>query len=72
MAKLTKEARGKIPSSNFALPGRRFPIEDAKHARAAIMLSNKGTTPEEAAEVRRKAKAKLGGGLAGAMSKMRG
>jgi hypothetical protein len=36
MAKLTKSARSKIPSSEFAGPGRSFPIENASHARAAI------------------------------------
>lgn len=36
MAKLTTKARNRIPSSAFALPGKRaYPIEDKAHARAA-------------------------------------
>ena len=41
MAKLTKNARAKIPTSKFAGPGRSFPVEDKSHARAALMLINK-------------------------------
>ncbi len=32
MAKLTAKARKKIPSSEFAGPGRSYPIEDKAHA----------------------------------------
>lgn len=39
MAKLTAKARLKIPSKDFAGPGRSFPIEDKAHARAAIRLA---------------------------------
>jgi hypothetical protein len=39
MAKLSSKARGKIPSKEFAGPGRSFPIEDKAHARAAIRLA---------------------------------
>lgn len=62
--KLTKKARAKIPASEFAGPGRSFPIEDKAHARAAIMLS--GNAPDPAA-VRQKARAvlKRGKGLLG-------
>ena len=35
MAKLTKSQRDKLPDSAFALPGRRYPIPDADHARNA-------------------------------------
>ena len=64
MAKLTQKARAKIPSSQFAGPGRSFPIPDAAHARAAIMLSKFAPDP---AAVKAKAEAKLkkGKGLLG-------
>jgi hypothetical protein len=64
MAKLTAKARKQIPASQFAGPGRSFPIEDKAHARAAIMLS--GNAPDPAA-VRQKARAvlKRGKGLLG-------
>jgi hypothetical protein len=35
MAKLTTKERKKLPSSDFALSGRRYPIEDKAHARDA-------------------------------------
>ena len=35
MAKLTTQARKKLSSSEFALPGGRYPIEDKAHARDA-------------------------------------
>ena len=35
MAKLTTQARKKLSSDQFALPGGRYPIEDKAHARDA-------------------------------------
>ncbi len=35
MSKLSTAARKKLPSSDFALSGRRFPVEDKAHARDA-------------------------------------
>lgn len=35
MSKLTAEARKKLPKSDFALPGGRYPVEDKAHARDA-------------------------------------
>ena len=45
MAKLTAKARKKIPTSKFAGPNRSFPVNDKKHARAAIMLSKYAKNP---------------------------
>ena len=39
MAKLSKPARAKLPSSDFAGPKRSFPVEDKAHARAAERLA---------------------------------
>jgi len=48
MAKLTAATRKEIPTSKFALPGRRYPIEDANHRRAALsMVSRYGTSSEK-------------------------
>jgi hypothetical protein len=71
MAKLTKKARSAIPTSEFAGPGRSFPIEDAKHAKAAIMLSGHAANP---AAIVRKARAKLASlkGHGGAKKRGRG
>jgi len=35
MGTLTTARRKKLPSSEFALPGRRYPVEDKAHARDA-------------------------------------
>jgi len=54
MAKLTAKGRKQIKSANFALPGRRYPIEDKAHARNALARVSQYGTPEEKATVRRK------------------
>lgn len=61
MAKLTTKQRKAIPSKDFALPEqRKFPIEDASHARNALSrASAQGGSVE--AEVRRKVHAKYPG-----------
>jgi hypothetical protein len=41
MARLTARARAKIPSKQFAGPGRSFPINDPTHARLAIPMAKK-------------------------------
>jgi hypothetical protein len=53
MAKvLTQQGRDKIKATNFALPGRRYPIHDMAHARAALSRVAQHGTPEEQAKVR--------------------
>ncbi len=54
MAKLTTATRKKIPTSEFALPGRRYPIEDEAHARNALARVSQDGTPAEKTTVRRK------------------
>lgn len=54
MAKLTAAARKKIPTSSFALPGRRYPIEDRSHAQNALARVSQFGTPSEKAAVRAK------------------
>jgi hypothetical protein len=50
MAKLTAAARKKIPAKSFALPGRRYPIEDKSHAQNALSrVSQFGSTSEKSA-----------------------
>lgn len=63
--KLTAEERDALPDSAFALPGRRYPIPDASHARAALSraseMYNRGDlTEEELTIIQRKAHAMLG------------
>ena len=60
---LTAKERRKLPSSDFALPGRgkgpegkgsgSYPINDENHARAALSRVSANGTPEEKAAVRR-------------------
>ncbi|HXN49964.1 MAG TPA: hypothetical protein VN893_25155 [Bryobacteraceae bacterium] len=59
MTKLTTAARNKIPDGGFALPGRRYPIEDEVHARDALSRISQGGTPAEKAIVRGKVLARF-------------
>lgn len=64
MAKLTASDRKQIPSSQFAGPGRSFPINDPTHARMAISgatrSENAGNISQSTAEnIKAKARTKL-------------
>lgn len=64
MSKLTTEARKKLPKSDFALPGGRYPVEDKAHARDAKARASQGynagrLTSAEKAKVDQKADAVL-------------
>ena len=49
MAKLTARGRAKLRSTQFALPGRRYPIHDLAHARNALArVAQYGTRSEQA------------------------
>jgi hypothetical protein len=52
MAKLTTAGRKRIKKSSFALPGRRYPIHDASHARNALARVSQHGTPSEKNRVR--------------------
>jgi hypothetical protein len=65
MAKLTTQARKKLPSSDFALPGGRYPVEDKAHARDAKARASQAVnaghlSAADKAKVDRKADAVLG------------
>lgn len=49
---LDAEARSKIAPHNFALPGGRYPIHDANHARNALARVSQYGTPEEKKKVK--------------------
>ena len=59
MAKLTAARRKKIPTKDFAGPGRSYPIEDASHARNALSRVSANGTSGEKSEVRAKVHAKF-------------
>ena len=54
MAKLTVATRKKIPTNEFALTGRRYPVEDEAHARNALARVSQVGTHAEKATVRLK------------------
>lgn len=61
MAKLTAAKRNKLATGSFALPGRRFPINDPNHARNALARAAQHASPAEQATIRRKVHAKFPG-----------
>lgn len=61
MTKLTTERRDAIPSGDFGLPGRRYPLNDANHARNALSRAAQNASPAEQAEIRAKVHAKYPG-----------
>ncbi|GAA4474689.1 hypothetical protein [Gluconacetobacter asukensis] len=65
MSRLTEEERNALPDEAFALPGRRYPIHDAAHARDALtrasaMLHEGHLSQTEYETVVRRARAVLG------------
>jgi hypothetical protein len=65
MAVLSSGARAALPSSSFALPGHRFPIEDKTHAMQAIRLAPRSEaagnlTPAQDATIHAKVRARYG------------
>ena len=58
---LTAASRAKIKAKNFALPGRRYPIENAAHARNALARVSQHGSPAEKAAVRSKVHKKFPG-----------
>jgi hypothetical protein len=51
VAKLTSSARNALSGSSFALPGRRYPIQDRSHAANAKARVSQFGTPSEKARV---------------------
>jgi hypothetical protein len=58
MARLTSRGRKRMKAKQFALPGKRFPIPDASHARNALARAA-NLPPAERQKVRRKVKARF-------------
>ena len=71
MARLTTKGRNKLPSKDFALPGRgagpkgkgagSYPIPNASHARNALARVSQHGTPGEKATVKRAVEKKFPG-----------
>jgi hypothetical protein len=58
MARLSKQARANLPADKFAGKDRSFPVNDRKHARAALIDIN-SAPPGERGRIRRMADAEL-------------
>jgi hypothetical protein len=52
MAKLKAKTRNALPGKDFALAGRRYPINDPNHARNALARVSGNGSPAEKAKVR--------------------
>lgn len=52
--RLTAEHRSKLPSADFALSGRRYPVNDISHARNALARVAQHGSAEEKVKVRSK------------------
>ena len=70
MAKLTTAERKSMPQGEYALSGKRFPIPDANHARAAISGASRAEnvgniSPTQKVEIDAKARAFLAHKLRG-------
>jgi len=64
MAKLTTKSRQSLPTKDFALPGKKYPIEDRAHAanakaRATQQFRSGHLSAEDRAKVNAKANAVL-------------
>jgi hypothetical protein len=59
--KLTTDQRNDLADKTFALPGRRYPLNDANHARNALARVAQHGTAQEKAVVRSKVKARFPG-----------
>lgn len=59
--KLTAKKRNSLPTSDFAVGNRKYPVENESHARNALSRVAVYGTPEEKAEVRKKVSQKFPG-----------
>lgn len=66
MAKLNARTRNALPDSEFAGPGRSYPIEDASHARNALSRASQNASPALQSQIKSKVKSKFPGiGISG-------
>lgn len=61
MGLLTTKKRNALPSKDFAIAGRRYPVEDPNHARNALARVAQHGSESEKEEVKRKVHAKFPG-----------
>lgn len=61
MAKLSSAGRNALPTKSFAVPGRKYPINDASHARNALSRVSANGSPKQKSEVKAAVKRKYPG-----------
>lgn len=61
MSKLTSDERDQLPESAFALPGKKYPLPDASHARNALSRASQNASPGLNAKIKAKVKQKYPG-----------
>lgn len=61
MAKLNAKTRNALPSKDFAVKGRKYPIEDKSHARNALARVSQHGSSSQKKEVREKVAKKYPG-----------
>jgi len=59
VAVLRAATRNRLPGSAFALPGRRYPVHDRAHARAALSYGARYASPSQLATIRSKVHARF-------------
>jgi len=59
VSKLSPTARSRLSAKTFALPGRRYPLNNPSHARNALARASQHATPAERATIKRKVKARF-------------
>ena len=71
MSKLTARGRKRLKASSFALPGRRYPIHNKSHARAALSMGARHLSAKQYAKVKRAVHRKFPGINIAGMKKAR-
>jgi len=61
MAKLTSKRRNAPATSQFALPGRKYPLDTANRATNALARGSEYASPAQQATIRRKVKSRYPG-----------
>jgi len=59
MARLDAATRGALPTKDFALPGRKYPVNDIGHAKAALSRAKQNASPAQQATIKAKVATKF-------------
>ena len=59
MAKLTTKERNALPNSDFAGPGRSYPVQDASHACNALSRASQNASPALQSKIKSKVRSRF-------------